>query len=178
MPALPPTPAGDDVPLYCERTIVPRALGIPWSLGAALTTMVAGGATAGALAERHHALGEQVAHAIFLSSALGYATVSAVDFYEHFRLEKARTGRWLGAQVVPLGETINHALTLVVVLSLLLLARPLRAPIEARDLFVILAPALFLALGWRDEIVYHRRRANHREDILHTVAHLAVGVML
>ena len=35
-----------------------------------------------------------------------------------------------------------------------------------------------IPLGWRDELVYHRQRTDHREDMFHTVGHLAAGVML
>lgn len=115
---------------------------------------------------------------IFFASAFGYLAVSLVDFWEHFRLEKEATGRYLAMSAVPFGESLNHAATVLILVSVLVLGRPLRLPLELRDGYVLLAPALFLALGWRDELVYHRKRARHREDILHTVAHLAIGVML
>jgi len=80
--------------------------------------------------------------------------------------------------VVPPGETLNHMGTGAVVILLFVLARPLPPSPAARDWLVVCAPALLLALGWRDELVYHRRRSAHREDMLHTVAHLASGVMI
>jgi len=61
---------------------------------------------------------------------------------------------------------------------LLTLARPLPPSLKMRDYLVLASPALFLVLGWRDELVYHRRRCVHREDIMHTVSHLAAGVMM
>lgn len=36
---------------------------------------------------------------------------------------------------------------------------------------------VFLALGWCDEIVFHRRRTMHRENLIHTTQHLAEGIM-
>ena len=49
---------------------------------------------------------------------------------------------------------------------------------EWRDWVALSLPAAFLLLGWRDELLYHRRRCAHREDIMHTVAHLAAGLMM
>jgi hypothetical protein len=115
---------------------------------------------------------------IFFASAFAYLVLSLFDFWEHFRLEKAATGRWWSVSVLPPGETLNHIATAAVVIGLFILARPLPSVMAARDWFVVFAPALFLALGWRDEIVYHRRRCAHREDIIHTVAHLSAGVMI
>ena len=97
---------------------------------------------------------------------------------EHLRLEREATGRYLACAVVPIGETLNHAATIIVLLGLLVLAEPLGHTRDWRDAWIVVGPAAFLALGWRDEIVYHRRRAAHREDIMHTVSHLAAGVML
>src|SRR5207248_2880733 len=94
------------------------------------------------------------------------------------RLEKEVTGRSGGNTVVPVGETINHVLTMANVGSLLALARPLRWVPGKRDLYVLTLPALHLFLGWRDELVYHRRRCLHREDIIHTVAHVAGMAMM
>jgi hypothetical protein len=122
--------------------------------------------------------GQRLARAVFLGGGLAYLAVSTVDFWEHWRLEKLVSGRWLGWSVVPLGESLNHTATTIVLVSMLVLGRPLRLPLEARDWWVLAAPAVFLFLGWRDELVFHRRRAQHREDIMHTLAHLAAGVML
>lgn len=116
--------------------------------------------------------------ALFYASAFAYLTTSIVDFWEHFRLEKLLTGKYLSATAVPVGETVNHTLTAAVLIYIFIAARPLPAVLELRDWLVVAAPTVFLALGWRDEIVYHRRRATHREDIMHTIAHLAAGAML
>ena len=116
--------------------------------------------------------------AIFFASAFAYLVLSLLDFWEHFRLERAATGRWWSMTVLPPGETLNHTATGAVIVAMFVLARPLPALPAPRDWFVLTAPALFLALGWRDEVLYHRRRCAHREDIMHTVAHLAAGVMM
>jgi hypothetical protein len=116
--------------------------------------------------------------ATFFASAFAYLAVSLFDFWEHFRLEKLATGKWWSMTVVPLGETLNHTATGAIIIALFVLARPLPAAMEPRDWFVLAAPALFLILGWRDELVYHRRRSVHREDLMHTTAHLAAGVMM
>jgi hypothetical protein len=104
--------------------------------------------------------------------------ISYVDFREHFHLEKALTGRYFAARAVPLGETVNHAGSGLVLIALLVLARPLAPALNARDVLVLALPVLFLVLGLRDEFVFHRRRALHREDIMHTTAHLAGGALI
>lgn len=159
-----------DLPPLPAHLVVPRWL--------ALTVAISliGGAVLG-LSETGP-LPKQVVRAIFFASAFGYLTVSLLDFYEHFRLEKEATGRWLACAAIPIGETINHALTGATIAGAIILVRPLGEVMEPRDWFTIFAPLIFLGLGWRDELVYHRRRSQHREDIMHTVAHLAAGVML
>jgi len=104
--------------------------------------------------------------------------VSALDIWEHFRLEKHVTGHYLTATVVPIGESLVHGAIGLTLIAFIGLAAPFGDPFRLRDWFVLSAPLLFLALGWCDEIVYHRRRALHREDILHTVSHLAAGTMI
>ena len=137
-----------------------------------MTGLALGAATGAGLPER-------LVRATFFASALGYLSVSVVDFAEHFRLEKEATGSWFSFVAIPVGESLNHAATTIVLVLLLALARPLRPPpLPVRDWLVLAAPLAFFALGWRDELVYHRRRAAHREDIMHTVAHLAGGVMI
>jgi hypothetical protein len=115
---------------------------------------------------------------VFHASAYAFAVVAGLDFLEHLRLEKQLTGRYWAAKAISIGESVNHALTVLVLLALLALTRPIPRALEVRDWFVLVAPGLFLALGWRDELVYHRRRTTHREDILHTCSHLAAAAML
>jgi hypothetical protein len=121
---------------------------------------------------------QRAARALFFGSAFAYLTTATVDFWEHLRLEKEATGRFLAWQAVPLGESLNHAGTTVILVAMLLLVRRPPPVLEARDWLCLAAPALFLALGWWDEVVYHRRRCEHREDLMHTVSHLAGGVMV
>ncbi len=111
-------------------------------------------------------------------SLVAYLGVSLLDLAEHFRLEREVSGRWLGWQAVPLGESCVHVAVTGVLLAAFALARPLLAQPTLRDAFVLASPLLFLALGWWDELAYHRRRATHREDILHTLSHLAGGALL
>ena len=162
---------------FAARPPAPGRLRIPAALVAVVALALVVGALAGQLSSTgspaHRAL-----RGVFFASAFAYLIVSLVDFWEHFRLEKQATGRYLTATVLPPGESLNHAATGAVVVATLVLARPLPTVLEPRDWFVVLAPAAFLALGWRDELVYHRRRCAHREDIMHTVAHLAAGVMM
>ena len=169
--------APDPLTPFAERdspdaTLRPSALVVA-AIGVALVAGVALGALASTGPLPYRAL-----RAIFFAAAFAYAVLSSLDFWEHFRLERAATGRWWSMTVLPPGETINHAATGAVIIALFVLARPLPRELAARDWFVLVSPALFLLLGWRDEIVYHRRRCAHREDIMHTVAHLAAGVMM
>jgi hypothetical protein len=169
------------------RTKTPREVRIPWWLGLTIGAVTLGGAVYGWRQRQKTVIGagenppapQRAAQAVFIGAGMGYLTTSLVDFWEHFRLEKEETGRYWSFQVVPPGETLNHLSTISILLGLFALARPLpRQRLEPRDWFVLLGPSLFLSLGWRDELVYHRRRAAHREDMMHTIAHLAVGVML
>ena len=159
-----------------SRLSTPPEVEIPAWLALAVGASVAAGLALGALTTDGAA--SRLVRATFFAAAFGYLTVSMIDFVEHFRLEKVATGRYLASTVVPLGETLNHVATTAVVMTLLLLGRPVASPLAARDAVMLLCPGLFLLLGWRDELVYHRRRAQHREDVMHTVAHLAAGVML
>ena len=72
---------------------------------------------------------------------------------------------------------IHTGLVLTLIVALFL-ARPIAGDVAPRDWFVLGSPLLFLGLGWYDELVYHHRRALHREDILHTISHLAAAVFL
>lgn len=162
---------------FDELGELPAPLRVPRWLGALLAGVMAGGVALGALTSGGR-VGLAIVRAIFFGSSFAYLTVSIVDFWEHARLEKLLGGWWLSHRAIPIGETVNHWLTLLVLALAIALARPLPAVLAPRDLYVLAAPALFLALGWRDELGYHRRRARHREDILHTVAHLGAAVML
>lgn len=119
-----------------------------------------------------------IARTVFFVSAFAYLGVSSVDFWEHFRLERQRTGRWLAMQAVPVGESINHALTGLVLAAALLWVGPVSPSLNPRDWLTLTAPILFLGLGWWDELHYHRKRCVHREDMMHTVSHLAGGAMM
>ena len=162
---------------FAARSRPDAVLRPPAALVGAVALAVVAGAVAGA-ALSAGAPAYRALRAIFFASAFAYLVLSLLDFWEHFRLEQAATGRWWSMTVLPLGETLNHAATGLVIIALFVLARPLPPTLAARDWFVLTAPATFLLLGWRDELVYHRRRCAHREDIMHTVAHLAAGVMM
>lgn len=161
---------------FRERLPLPPTLRVPLWAGALIGASVCAGLLTGALAEETRV--RQLAHAAFLGAGFGYLATALIDFAEHFRLEKLHSGRFTSFDVIPLGESLNHAATVGVVAGVLAFSRPLPSAIEPRDWFVLASPLLFLALGWRDEFVYHRRRSVHREDLMHTVAHLAAGAML
>jgi len=155
---------------------IPPELRIP----AWFALLVAGGMLAGVavgLLTGEGTTAWRLSRCIFLAAGYGYLAISLVDFAEHFRLEREVSGRWMSWQAIPIGESLNHLATVGTIVLVLVLGRRPPAEPELRDWLVIGAPAIFLLLGWRDEIVYHRRRAVHREDILHTTAHLAAGVM-
>ena len=160
---------------YRERGPLPDELRVPRPIAIGVPLAIAAGVALGVLLDGPE---PALVRASFFAAAFAYLGVSLFDFWEHFRLEKVATGRWWSATVVPIGETLNHTATGVVVIAFLVLARPLPPVLAPRDFICLSAPIVFLALGWRDELVYHRRRAVHREDIMHTVAHLAAGAML
>jgi hypothetical protein len=162
---------------FAARAPLPPSLR-PSALVVVAVSVALVGGVALALASTAGAAPYRALRAIFLASAFANAVLSTLDFWEHFRLERAATGRWWSMTVLPPGETLNHAATGAVIVALFVLARPLPPALAPRDWFVVMTPAIFLALAWRDEIVYHRRRCAHREDIMHTVAHLAAGVMM
>jgi hypothetical protein len=165
----------DPLQPFSQRQALPPSLRPPVLIVVAVFLGIAGGAALGFSAGP---LAHRLLRAIFFSSAFAYLVVSLFDFWEHFRLEKLATGKWWSMSVLPLGETLNHLGTGFVIVAFFVLARPLPRSIEPRDWFVLAAPAIFWTLGWRDELVYHRRRCVHREDIIHTVAHLCAGVMM
>lgn len=158
---------------FAARAPLPASLRPPVVVVVAALAAVVAGVAASRGAPPYRAL-----RTIFFASAFAYFVLSMFDFWEHFRLERAATGRWWSMTVLPIGETLNHGATGAVIVALFVLARPLPPTLAPRDWFVVCAPAIFLVLGFRDELVYHRRRCAHREDIMHTVAHLAAGVMM
>ena len=166
----------EPVVAFQELKELPAHLKLHWTVVVVLAAVAAAGLTVGALVPATHPAQSLLSSTFFCAAGL-YLVISIIDFREHFRLEKALTGRMLAARAVPLGESINHAGSVGIILLTLLLPRPLNGPLEARDVVALLLPLAFLALGLRDEVVYHRRRSAHREDILHTTAHLCAGAM-
>jgi hypothetical protein len=159
------------------RTETDPAVRIPaWLAGVTAAAMAAGVAVGVVATDGPAPL--KLVRAIFFAAAFAYAVISILDFWEHGRLERALGGHFFSTRAIPLFETVNHALTGAVVLAFLVLARRPPSTPEPRDWLTLVLPAAFLALGWRDELLYHRRRCAHREDIMHTVAHLAAGVMM
>lgn len=171
-----PTPEADPGARPFPRD-PPEGTRIPAWLSLVTALAIGGGVALGALTP-DASPGLRLSRAVFFASAFAYFSSSMVDFWEHVRLEHAATGRWLAWKVVPLGETVNHMLTTTVLVILLMYLQPPSGALTARDAFFALGPVCYFALGWRDEIVYHRRRAVHREDLMHTVSHLAGGAML
>lgn len=111
-------------------------------------------------------------------SAVVYALAVLTDLAEHFRLERRASGRWFGWRAVSPGETAVHVAIGAVLAALFVLARPVPAEPSARDAFVLGAPLGVLALGWLDELGFHRRRVEHREHLMHTTSHLALGSLV
>ncbi|HEY7956787.1 MAG TPA: hypothetical protein VII38_15895 [Polyangia bacterium] len=162
---------------FSELRVLPAEWRVPLWLSALVAVAIAAGLALG-WSTAHGRPGFGLVRSTFFAAAFAYATISLVDFAEHARLERLLTGRLLAWQAVPFGESVNHVLTFLTLLAILIFARPLPPTLQTRDLLILAAPALFLALAWRDELVYHRRRTEQRENILHTTAHLAAGVML
>lgn len=169
---------GPEVPEpFDALRIVPPHLRIPRLLALAVAASVLFGVVGGATLGAKLPPPQRLAFGINLAATWSFLAISLADFIEHFRLEHALTGKWMSWKAVPLGESINHVATVSVVVTVLILARPFPPELEARDWMVLGAPALYLALGWRDEVVFHRRRAQRPEDLLHATAHLASAVM-
>lgn len=161
---------------FDELRELPAGLRIPPWLAALVVAAACAGVAQSFLTEEGAVV--RVFHSSFLGAAYAYLAVSLVDFVEHFRIEKRVTGRYTTFRAIPLGESLNHAATITVILAMMVIARPFPEAPGVRDWLWPAAPALYLVLGWRDELVYHRRRSRHREDIMHTVAHIAAGVMM
>src|SRR5436305_3958648 len=134
---------------FAARAPAPPELRLPWALVALVAVAVAGGAIRGAMLSAG-VPAYRVLRAIFFASPLASLVLSLLDFWEHFRLERAATGRWWSMTVLPVGETLNHAATGLVIIAIFVLARPLPPLLAPRDWLVLCAPAIFLALGWRD----------------------------
>lgn len=49
--------------------------------------------------------------AIFFAAAMAYLTISIVDFWEHWRLEREAGGGLITWRAMRFGETVNHAFT-------------------------------------------------------------------
>jgi hypothetical protein len=159
------------------KPTLPEELRIPrWLTAVLVSAMAAGVAFGVATTTAPPAL--KMIRAIFFAAAMAYLTISIVDFWEHWRLEREAGGGLVTWRAMRFGETVNHAFTTVAVVGFLVLARPPPPVLEWRDWVALSLPAAFLLLGWRDELIYHRRRCAHREDIMHTVAHLAAGLMI
>lgn len=159
------------------QTETDPAVRIPAWLALVVAGAMAAGVALGLLATDGPPL-LKIVRAVFFASAFGYAAVSILDFWEHGRLEGELGGHFFTSRAIPLWESINHVATGATVIAFLLLARQPPSTPALRDWVTVLLPPTFLALGWRDELVYHRRRCKHREDIMHTVAHLAAGLMM
>lgn len=166
----------EPVVAFDELRALPAHLKLHWLVVVVLILVAALGLAVGALIPNANPAQSLLSSTFFCAAGL-YLTISIIDFREHFRLEKALTGRMLAARAVPLGESINHAGSVTIVALTLVLPRPVTGALELRDAVALALPLAFLALGLRDEVVYHRRRAAHREDILHTTAHLCAGAM-
>lgn len=137
----------------------------------ALAVAIAGGLASGLSAP------VRVARGVFIGSSAAYGVLALIDFGEHCRLEKQTTGRYLSCKAIPLAETVNHVAIVATVIGFLVLARPYGEHAEARDWFVLAFPVIFLALGWSDELVFHRHRTHQRENIIHTTTHAAAAAM-
>lgn len=169
------TRAGSRVEPFRETRLEP-ALRIPRWLALAIGGALAlGPVLAGA--RRGEPGRVRALRAILISSAAAYAVNFVLDSAEHFRLEKAATGHYLRWIAVPLGESALHLAVLVDLLTAMATARRPRRRMRGREVGMLLAPALFLAVGWLDELAYHRRRVPLREELIHATEHIAEGTM-
>lgn len=158
------------------RTRLDPALRIPRWLALALGGAFAIGPIV-AVAHRREKPAVRALRAILASSASAYAIAAALDAAEHFRLEKALTGHYLRWRAVPLGESLLHVGIFADLFSAVAATRRPGRAMRHRDRVAVLAPAAFLAIGWLDELVYHRRRVPLREEIIHATEHIAEGMM-
>ena len=171
-------PRAIKVPLpFDQLRVIPPHLKIPRWLTVAIAVAILWGIGGGTWLGAEMPPPQRLAFGINLAATYSFLAISLADFIEHFRLEHALTGKYLSWKAVPLGESINHLATVSTVITVMVVARPFPAILEWRDWLVLAAPAIYLALGWRDEVVFHRRRAERPEDLLHATAHLASAVM-
>jgi hypothetical protein len=160
-----------------QATVLDAALRIPRWAGLALGAIAAIGPVI-AVASRGQPLRVRVLRAILGASGGAYALSMAFDAAEHFRLEREVTGRYLRWKAVSAGESVLHgALLLSVFAAIATARRPPRRHLRGSDHIMLFAPAAFLLLGWLDELVYHRRRASLREEVIHATEHLSEGMM-
>jgi hypothetical protein len=115
--------------------------------------------------------------ATLAASAALYGLTALLDFLEHLRLETEIARHPFRAKAIPASESALHGVLLAVNGSVLLLGRPLRRIGRMSAAWLAVAPFAFLILGSIDELAFHRRRVLHREHIIHTMEHLAEGVM-
>ena len=162
---------------FSEVLELPPELKWPKWFPAVLVVMTAAGIAVGFLTS-HQGTFVTLSNALYYAALFVYVAVSLLDLWEHFRLEKYVTGKYINFVVVPIGESILHGAIVTVLILFTQLAHPLAENSFLLNLFLLLAPVIFLCLGWMDELFYHRRRALHKEDILHTVSHLAAGTMM
>jgi hypothetical protein len=142
---------------------------------------LAGGAAFAGWRWKRHERGpaERGANALMAGSAATWAATFALDAAEHLRLEKEQTGTHFAMHAITPGETLSHVVTLGTLAATMALARPLpRERMELRDWIAILGPGVVMALGVREEIQFHRRRAKHREEMIHAISHLGLAGML
>ena len=143
-----------------------------------LVACIVGGVIYGSFFVESMAPGQRFCNAVFYGSLYAYLAVVSLDLIEHFKLEKFVSGSYFMPVVIPWMETVLHGLIGLTIALVISLARPIHTPLASRDWLLIILPVAFLFLGWADEVFFHRKRALHREDILHTTSHLVAGVML
>src|SRR5881227_2895141 len=86
---------------------LPEELRIPRWLGLVLATAMTAGVALGLLATAG-APALKLIRAIFFAGAFAYLTISIVDFWEHWRLEREAGGGLLTWRAMRFGETVNH----------------------------------------------------------------------
>jgi hypothetical protein len=149
---------------------------IPRWLGGSLVALIGLGVGLGLLSKRSWP--ERLSRASFFASGLAYVAMSLVDAAEHLRLEKEASGSYLSSVAVPRGESGIHLAFFAAQGLCMGLGRLEHRPLRAQEALRFAAPLLLFGLGWSDELIYHRRRTQHREDIIHTAAHVANAAML